>query len=44
MTTIVIPLYAGVTHLGFIGPRQFLRVLPDTHVIVASLDGGISQI
>lgn len=39
MTTIVIPLYEGVTHLDFTGPHQFLSSVPDTHVIVASLDG-----
>jgi putative intracellular protease/amidase len=38
-TTIVIPLYEGVTHLDFTGPHQFLSVVPDTEVVVASLDG-----
>jgi len=39
MTTVVIPLYEGVTHLDFTGPHQFLSILPDADVIVASLDG-----
>lgn len=39
MTTVVIPLYEGVTHLDFTGPHQFLSLLPDADVIVASLDG-----
>jgi transcriptional regulator GlxA family with amidase domain len=39
MTTVVIPLYEGVTHLDFTGPHQILSILPDTEIIVASLDG-----
>ncbi|MBR8094666.1 DJ-1/PfpI family protein [Burkholderia cenocepacia] len=39
MTTVVIPLYEGVTHLDFTGPHQVLSLLPDTNIIVASLDG-----
>ncbi|TAL52835.1 DJ-1/PfpI family protein [Pandoraea sp.] len=39
MITVVIPLYEGVTHLDFTGPHQFLSVLPDTDIVVASLDG-----
>lgn len=39
MTTVVIPLYEGVTHLDFTGPHQIMSILPDTEVIVASLDG-----
>lgn len=36
---IVIPIYPGVTHLDFTGPHQFFSRLPDTRVIVASMDG-----
>jgi len=36
-TTIVIPLYDGVTHLDFTGPHQFFSRLPDARVIVASV-------
>jgi len=39
MTTVVIPLFEGVTHLDFTGPHQMLSIVPDIHVIVASLDG-----
>ncbi len=39
MITVVIPLYEGVTHLDFTGPHQILSILPDTDIIVASLDG-----
>lgn len=39
MITVVIPLYEGVTHLDFTGPHQFLSILPDADIIVASLDG-----
>lgn len=39
MTTVLIPLYKGVTHLDFTGPHQFLARVPGTHVIVASPDG-----
>ncbi len=37
MTTIVFPVYPGVTHLDFTGPHQFFSRLPETHVIVASV-------
>ncbi|MGO3126335.1 MAG: DJ-1/PfpI family protein, partial [Advenella sp.] len=36
--TIVIPLYQGVTQLDFTGPHQFFSRLPDTEVIVASIE------
>jgi len=36
--TIVFPLYQGVTHLDFTGPHQFFSRLPDSQVIVASVD------
>ncbi|WP_437611840.1 DJ-1/PfpI family protein [Erwinia sp. V71] len=39
MTTVVIPLYEGVTHLDFTGPHQMLSIVPDVEIIVASLDG-----
>jgi len=39
MTTIVIPLYEGVTHLDFTGPHEFLANVPGTNVIVASMGG-----
>ena len=39
MTTILIPLYEGVTHLDFTGPHQFLSRVPGAQVVVASLDG-----
>lgn len=39
MTTIVIPLYEGVTHLDFTGPHQFLASLPGNEVVVASIAG-----
>ena len=39
MTTILIPLYEGVTHLDFTGPHQFLSSVPDARVIVASPGG-----
>ncbi|WP_197496904.1 DJ-1/PfpI family protein [Paraburkholderia caribensis] len=39
MTEVLIPLYEGVTHLDFTGPRQFLSTLTDFDVITASLDG-----
>jgi len=39
MTTVVIPLYEGVTHLDFTGPHQMLSLVPDVQIIVASLDG-----
>lgn len=38
MTTVVMPLYEGVTHLDFTGPHQFLSRVPDINVVVASLD------
>lgn len=39
MTTVVIPLFDGVTHLDFTGPHQVLSLLPDANIIAASLDG-----
>lgn len=39
MTTILIPLYDGVTHLDFTGPHQFLSRVPGAEVVVASLGG-----
>ena len=39
MTTIVIPIYEGVTHLDFTGPHQFLASIPDINVVVASRGG-----
>ncbi len=39
MTTFLMPLYKGVTHLDFTGPHQFLTKVPGAEVIVASLDG-----
>lgn len=39
MTTIVIPIYEGVTHLDFTGPHQFLASIPDVNVVAASLGG-----
>lgn len=36
--TIVIPIYHGVTQLDFTGPHQFFSRLPDTQVIVASVN------
>lgn len=37
MTTILIPLYDGVTHLDFTGPHQFLSRVAGAEVVVASL-------
>lgn len=39
MTTVVIPVYEGVTHLDFTGPHQILSILRDANIVVASLDG-----
>ncbi|MGJ8522561.1 Isonitrile hydratase [Carnimonas sp. R-84981] len=39
MKTVVIPLYAGVTHLDFTGPHQFLAKVPELEVIVVSAGG-----
>jgi len=39
MTTIVIPVYESVTQLDFTAPHQFLSMIPDIQVIVASLGG-----
>lgn len=39
MTTILIPLYEGVTHLDFTGPHELLTSVPGTEVIVASMGG-----
>ena len=38
-TTIVIPIYPGITHLDFTGPHQFFVRLPEARVIVASVGG-----
>ena len=38
-TSVVIPVYDGVTQLDFTGPHQFLSRTPDLHVRVASLGG-----
>lgn len=38
-TSIVIPIYEGVTHLDFTGPHQFFARLPGAEVIVASVGG-----
>jgi putative intracellular protease/amidase len=38
-TTIVMPVYAGVTHLDFTAPHQFLVRVPNTIVLVASMGG-----
>jgi cyclohexyl-isocyanide hydratase len=39
MTTVVIPIYNEVTQLDFTAPHQFLSMVPDIKVIVASLGG-----
>jgi len=39
MTTVVIPVYDEVTQLDFTAPHQFLSMVPDIHVVVASVDG-----
>ncbi|WP_267381525.1 MULTISPECIES: hypothetical protein [unclassified Sphingomonas] len=39
LTTILIPIYDGVTQLDFTGPHQFLVRTPDTQIIVASVAG-----
>lgn len=39
MTTVLIPLYKGVTHLDFTGPHQVFVSVPDMQVIVASVGG-----
>ena len=36
--TVLFPVYPGVTHLDFTGPHQFFSRLPDSRVIVASVD------
>ena len=38
-TSVVMPVYDGVTQLDFTGPHQFLSRTPDLHVRVASLGG-----
>lgn len=40
MTTVVIPVYDEVTQLDFTAPHQFLTMIPDIKVLVASLGGG----
>jgi cyclohexyl-isocyanide hydratase len=37
MTTVVIPVYNEVTQLDFTAPHQFLTMIPDIEVIVASI-------
>jgi cyclohexyl-isocyanide hydratase len=37
MTTVVIPVYNEVTQLDFTAPHQFLSMIPDIKVVVASL-------
>ncbi len=37
--SIVMPIYQGVTHLDFTAPHQFLVRVPNTRVLVASMDG-----
>jgi cyclohexyl-isocyanide hydratase len=39
MTTVVIPVYNEVTQLDFTAPHQFLSMVPDIKVIVASVGG-----
>ncbi|WP_197674939.1 DJ-1/PfpI family protein [Terriglobus roseus] len=39
MTTVVIPVYDEVTQLDFTAPHQFLSIVPDITVIVASVGG-----
>jgi putative intracellular protease/amidase len=39
VTTVVIPLYSEVTQLDFTAPHQFLSMVPDIAVTVASLGG-----
>jgi cyclohexyl-isocyanide hydratase len=39
MTTVLIPVYDEVTQLDFTAPHQFLSMVPDIKVIVASVDG-----
>ncbi len=39
MTTIVIPIFEGVTQLDFTAPHQFLSVTPGFNVVVASMGG-----
>jgi cyclohexyl-isocyanide hydratase len=41
MTTVVIPVYDEVTQLDFTAPHQFLSMVPDIKVIVASVGGGV---
>jgi len=37
MTSVLIPVYKGVTHLDFTGPHQFLSRTPGIEVVVASM-------
>jgi len=39
MTVVVIPVYNEVTQLDFTAPHQFLTMIPDIEVIVASIGG-----
>ncbi|WP_158804928.1 DJ-1/PfpI family protein [Acidisoma sp. L85] len=39
MTVVVIPIYENVTQLDFTAPHQFLTMIPDIEVIVASVGG-----
>jgi cyclohexyl-isocyanide hydratase len=41
MTTVVIPVYDEVTQLDFTAPHQFLSMVPDIKVVVASVGGGL---
>jgi cyclohexyl-isocyanide hydratase len=44
MTTVVIPVYEEVTQLDFTAPHQFLSMVPDIKVVVASVGGrGVSS-
>jgi cyclohexyl-isocyanide hydratase len=39
MITVVMPVYNEVTQLDFTAPHQFLSMIPDIKIIVASIDG-----
>jgi cyclohexyl-isocyanide hydratase len=39
MTVVVIPIYENVTQLDFTAPHQFLTMIPDIEVVVASVGG-----
>ena len=38
-TTVLMPIYEGVTQLDFTGPYQFFFRTPDVEVTVASIEG-----